>query len=128
MLQGEPRYARMAEELVLRKDPVKGNHLLYHKTLADYYRSIEKYKKMLPHVLAALDHEKLKDERAKLYYILGQLYRKQGNEEEAYVYFSKAQKRNPPYILQFNAKLSELAVIPFNTQKDKKHVKKAILI
>ena len=28
MLQGEPRYARMAEELVLREEPVKGNQLL----------------------------------------------------------------------------------------------------
>ena len=124
MLQGEPRYAHMAEELVLRKEPVKGNQLLYHKTLADYYRSIEDYKKMLPHVLEALEHEKLKDERAKLYYILGQLYRKQGNEEEAFVFFAKAQKRNPPYILQFNAKLSELAVAPFDTKKEKKHVRK----
>ena len=84
MLQNEPRYARMAEDLVIKKEPIHRNELLYHKTLADYYRMIEDYTKMLPHVEAAVQYEKLKDERARLYYILGQLYRRAGQEEEAF--------------------------------------------
>ena len=124
MLQNEKRYASMAEEYVLRSEAIHGNNLLYHKTLADYYRWIEDYEKMLPHVLEALHFEHKKDDKARLYYILGQLYKKSGIEDEAFNYFSKAQKRNPPYILEFNAKLSALAVAPNKNKKDQKHISK----
>lgn len=126
LLKNQLRYARMAEDLVTKSKAIKRNELLYHKTLADYYRTIENYDKMLPHVEAAIPFEHRKDERARLYYILGQLYRRQQQNEDAFTYFKKAQKRNPPYILLFNAKLSAMAVAPFNNEKEKKYVQKQL--
>ncbi len=126
LLGDKVRYARMAQEYVIREEPYKGNELLYHKTIAEYLRYTEQYSDMISYVENAIPHERKKDERARLNYILGQLYKKQDDDKKAYEYFTKAQKRNPPYELLFNAKLSALAVASMSTPKEEKYVRKTL--
>ncbi len=123
---GNERYARIANDYVTRQEPVKGNELLYYKTVAEYLRWTEKYSDMISYVENAIPYEKLKDERARMNYILGQLNKIINNEEEAFAYFLKAQKRNPPYELLFNAKLSALAMASTDTPKELKTVRRTL--
>lgn len=44
-------------------------------------------------------------ERTRMYMLLGQLYHKIGRDGEAYKYFKKVIRRNPPYDLEFNARI-----------------------
>ncbi len=123
---GDERYARIANDYVTRQEPVKGNELLYYKTVAEYLRWTEKYSDMISYVENAILFEKLKDERARMNYILGQLYKIVNDEGKAFAYFLKAQKRNPPYELLFNAKLSALAMASKDTPKELKTVRKTL--
>ena len=44
-------------------------------------------------------------ERTRMYMLLGQLYHKIGRDGEAYKYYKKVIRRNPPYDLEFNARI-----------------------
>ncbi len=46
-------------------------------------------------------------ERTRAYFLLGQLYHKIGHDGEAYRYFKKVIRRNPPYELEFNARIQQ---------------------
>ena len=43
--------------------------------------------------------------RTRMYLLLGQLYHKIGHDPEAYRYFKKVIRKNPPYELEFNARI-----------------------
>lgn len=44
-------------------------------------------------------------EKTRMYMLLGQLYHKIGRDGDAYKYFKKVIRRNPPYDLEFNARI-----------------------
>lgn len=53
----------------------------------------------------ALKAERRNLPRARLYMLLGQLYHKIGHDPEAFRYFKKVIRKNPPYELEFNARI-----------------------
>ncbi|MCQ2213289.1 MAG: tetratricopeptide repeat protein [Bacteroidaceae bacterium] len=65
----------------------------------------KKYEEAIPKVLAGIKAEKRSYEKARLNFLLGQLYHRTGNETAAYKYFTKTIRMNPPYELEFNARI-----------------------
>lgn len=63
-------------------------------------------------------------EKARLQYILAQLYRETGNEEKAREAFMTVRKFNPPYKMAFNAWINAAGI--FSGQGDPEKLKKAL--
>lgn len=61
-------------------------------------------------------------ERAREYYLIGQLYHSIGNDKEAFKYFSKAIAQNPPYELEINARIRQTETL--TSGSDKKIIRK----
>lgn len=64
------------------------------------------YAEAIPNVLKAVKATNRSIEKARLYYLLGQLCQRTGNTADAYKYYSKVISRNPPYQLEFNARIA----------------------
>lgn len=56
-------------------------------------------------------------DKAREYYLLGQLYSKTGNNKEAFKYFGKAISQNPPYELEFNARIRQTECLTNQNKK-----------
>lgn len=56
-------------------------------------------------------------ERAREYYLLGQLHQNAGNKKEAFRYFSKAIAQSPPYELEVNARIRQTETLTSGNQK-----------
>jgi len=65
----------------------------------------KKYEEAIPSVLLGIKAEKRHLEKARQYFLLGQLYHRVGDEDSAYKYFTKTIRMNPPYELEFNARI-----------------------
>ena len=65
----------------------------------------KQYEEAIPNLLLAVKKEKRSLQKTRIYYLLGQLYHRTGNDVSAYKYYSKVIKRNPPYELEFNARI-----------------------
>lgn len=78
---------------------------------ADLLLSQGKYADAAPLLAAAAKHERRKLPRARLYYLLGQVERENGNNQAAYRALRKCIKQNPPYELAFNARILQTEVL-----------------
>ena len=76
------------------------NYLLHQGRLAE----------ALPYLEQAIKREKAGTQRTRHYFLLGQVYQHVGNNEMAYKAFSKVIKANPPYELEFNARIKQTEV------------------
>lgn len=81
------------------------------QVLADIQVRQKMYADAIPNVKKALKVEKRNYEKARLYFLLGQLCQKAGQDSEAYKYFGKVIKKNPPYELEFNARIKRTEVL-----------------
>ena len=69
-----------------------------------------RFNEALPYLEKAVRKEKRGTQRARHYFLLGQVYRHIGNQPMAYKSFSKVIKANPPYELEFNARIKQTEV------------------
>lgn len=58
-------------------------------------------------------------DKAREYYLLGQIYKQSGNYKEAFKYFGKTISQNPPYELEFNARIRQTECL---TNQNKKSI------
>ncbi len=88
------------------------NSLDYEKsvTYANYYLRQGRFEEALPHLEKSVKKEKNKKMRARHYFLLGQIYQQTGRDEKAYKAYSKVIKQNPPYELEFNARIKQTEV------------------
>lgn len=75
--------------------------------MADMETRQRKYSEAIPHIKAALKTEKSSLQRTRMHFLLGQLYHKIGDEQSAYKAFQKVISKNPPYELEFNARIQQ---------------------
>lgn len=61
--------------------------------------------------------EKRNYQKARMYFLLGQLCQKEGRKQEAYKYYGKVIKKNPPYSLEFNARIKRTEVMEGGSSK-----------
>ncbi len=68
----------------------------------------KKYDKAIAPLSKAIELTKRKKNRARLAYILAQLYERSGNNEQAYLALETVLASNPPYEMEFNARLHQI--------------------
>ena len=86
-------------------------------TYADYYIRVADYQKAIPYLQKTIKHERRKVQRAREWYLLGQIQNLLGNPQEAYKAFGKVISCHPPYELEFNARISQTEVLAKNNGK-----------
>ena len=86
-------------------------------TYANYYISITNYQKAVPYLRKVIKHERRKAQRAREWYLMGQIENLLGHQQEAYKAFAKVIRCNPPYELQFNARIAQTEVLAKNNGK-----------
>jgi tetratricopeptide (TPR) repeat protein len=80
-------------------------------TKAAFYVATGQYREALEPLASTARHTRHKLQRARLYYLLGQLYREAGQKQEAYTALRKCVRLNPPYELAFNARILQTEVM-----------------
>jgi tetratricopeptide (TPR) repeat protein len=80
-------------------------------TLANYYIHTQEYEQAIPYLRKVIKHEMRKKQKAREYFLLGQLEAALGRNPEAYKSFQKAIRQNPPYELEFNARIAQTEVM-----------------
>ena len=88
-------------------------------TYADYYLHIGDLEKAEKYLRKVVKHEMRSKQRAREYYLLGQVEAALGHKEEAYKAFRKVISQNPPYEVQFNARIAMTEVLADGTQARK---------
>ena len=73
--------------------------------LADVRLRQRAYEDAIAQMEVALKGEHRKLPKARMYLLMGQLCHQVGRDEEAYRYFKKVISKNPPYELEFNARI-----------------------
>ncbi len=80
-------------------------------TMADYYIHTKDYGKAIPYLRKVIKHEMRRKQKAREWYLMGQLQAALGNKTEAYKAFKRVIRQNPPYELEFNARISMTEVM-----------------
>ena len=80
-------------------------------TYADYYIHAQQYDKAVPYLRNVIKHEMRRKQRAREWYLMGQLQTALGNRQEAMKAFRHVIRLNPPYQLEFNARISMTEVM-----------------
>lgn len=78
---------------------------------ASYYVKSGQYEEALPYLRKAIRHEKRKKQKARLWYLTGQLYSSLNKRAEAYKAFRHVIRQNPPYEVEFNARIAQTEVM-----------------
>ncbi len=80
-------------------------------TMADYYVRTGEYQQAIPYLRNTIRHEHRKTQKAREWFLMGQLQSALGNRQEAYKAYQKAIRQNPPYELEFNARIAQTEVM-----------------
>ena len=79
-------------------------------TYANYYIRIGDYQKATPYLRKVIKHERRNIQRAREWFLMGQIQSLMGNQEEAYRAFGKVIGCHPPYEMEFNARIAQTEV------------------
>ena len=80
-------------------------------TYANYYLKNGELEKATPYLHKVVKHERRKTQKARLWFIIGQIETAQGHRDNAYKAYSRAIRQNPPYELAFNARIAQTEVM-----------------
>ena len=80
-------------------------------TYADYYLHQKRFDEAIPYLKKVIKHEMRRKQKAREWYLLGQLYAAQGKRNEAYDAFKHVIRMNPPYEVEFNARITMTEVM-----------------
>ena len=86
-------------------------------TNADYYVHTGEYEKAIPHLRNVIKHEMRRKQRAREWFLMGQMQAALGNNVEATKAFKHVVKLNPPYELEFNARIAMTEVMSAGQSK-----------
>ena len=86
-------------------------------TYADYYIHIGNVAKAIPYLRKVISHEMRHKQKAREWYLMGQLQASAGSTLEAYKAFKHVIRLNPPYELEFNARIAMTEVMASNNAK-----------
>lgn len=88
------------------------------------FQEREDHSNMVKNLVVAAPMVSKKEGKAKMYFILGQLYQETGFDAEAYKYYNECLKSGPDYELSFYAKLNIAQVTELSDGSDVKKVRK----
>jgi tetratricopeptide (TPR) repeat protein len=102
-----------AEELLLEINNDSLPHRLsssYASAHANLLIESKRYREALPYLSSAISAQKNKRNKARLYYLEGQLYQTVGDRYNAYKAYSKTISLSPPYDIEINARIRRTEV------------------
>ena len=80
-------------------------------TYANYYIRTKDYEKAVPYLQKVIKHERRHQQKAREWYLMGQIQKELGHRQEAERAFGKAIGCHPTYELEFNARIAQTEVI-----------------
>ena len=86
-------------------------------TYAHYYLKSGELEKALPYLRKTIRHEHRKTQKAREWFLMGQLHSALGHRAEAYKAYQRAIRQNPPYELEFNARIAQTEVMASGNAK-----------
>jgi len=78
----------------------------FPEVYADLYLAEGNPSAAYPYLEKSIDIIRNKDLLSRVYFIMGQINRREGDLQQAGIYFSKVMKRNPPFQMDFEARLN----------------------
>ena len=80
-------------------------------TLTDYYLRTADYKNAAVYLRRVIRHEMRRKQRAREWYIMGQIQTLLGNKAAATAAYRRVIRQNPPYEVEFNARIAMTEVM-----------------
>lgn len=80
-------------------------------TMADYYLHAAEYEKAIPYLRNVIRHEMRRKQKAREWFLMGQICQILGRQKEAYKAYGRTIRMNPPYELEFNARIAQTEVM-----------------
>jgi tetratricopeptide (TPR) repeat protein len=96
----------------------QANQNQFDRVYADYLIKSNQLEQAVPYLQKAVRSEKNKRQRTRMRYLLGQIYTETGQNEAAYQTFRKVVSSNPPYELEFAARIRQTEVFPGKRYQD----------
>ena len=121
LYEAEEVLSKINQDLVSLK-----NTGLYAAVNADLLLKRKQYAEALPLLELALSKEKDKTQVIRFNYLLGQLYQQRGDNSKAYEYYTRLIRKNPPFELDFNARLNRIQLNHTEVADVRKELKKMI--
>ena len=126
---GELGWIYEAEQMLtrLKQDDLKFNHIgLFAAVNADLLLKKRQYKEAIPFLELTLKGEKDKTQQQRLNFLLAQLYKKTNDNQLAYQAFTKVTKLNPPFEMDFNARIYRAELDERNVESVRKELNKML--
>lgn len=82
----------------------------YAAVYADYLIKDRQFEEAIPYLKTAIKAERNRKQRTRMRYLLGQIYAEQGLDGLAYKTFGEVARSNPPYELEFAARIRQTEV------------------
>ena len=101
----------------------KGNKQALYKTIAYYYEVRNEKNGLIAALEKTLEYTPGQKEKSRLYFILAQLYQKEGFDALAHSYYENALSGNPPYERAFFSQLYAQQVAELEKSKDFRKVR-----
>jgi tetratricopeptide (TPR) repeat protein len=106
---------RLLNEIEITSSSPKTLKSLYYTTMADMFIKQKKYQEAIAPLSSALQFISGKRARYRLTYLLAQLYEQTGDSEKAVSLFRDVVRMNPPYDVEFNARINIAGVFDVNS-------------
>ena len=86
-------------------------------TYANYYVKNGELEKAVPYLRKVIKHEKRKIQRAREWFLMGQIQTALGNNREAFKAYKRVVRQNPPYEMEFKARIAQTEVMASTNSK-----------
>jgi tetratricopeptide (TPR) repeat protein len=106
---------RLLSEIEITSDSPRSFKALYYTTLADMHIKQKNYQDAIDPLSKSLKLISGKRAKYRLTYLLAQLNEKTGNSEKAIALYREVVKMNPPYEVEFNARINIAGVFDINS-------------
>lgn len=100
------------------------NRQLYYLNQANYYQQLDNLDLMVQNLVKAEEILTSNKDKARIQFIIGQVYQQLGFDGSAFYYYEKSLKSNPGYELSFYTKLNMAQVTELTEGKDVKTIRK----
>ena len=91
--------------------------LVWNQTMADYYLRTGELEKVPALLRKVIRKEHRKTQKAREWFIMGQVQTALGHQQEAYKAYGHVAAQNPPYELEFNARIAQTEVMASSNYK-----------
>jgi tetratricopeptide (TPR) repeat protein len=86
-------------------------------TFANYYIKSGDAEHALPYLRKAIKHERRKVQKARMWFLTAQLEASLGHRQQAYKAYQRVVRQNPPYEMEFNARIAQTEVMAKGNSK-----------